>query len=94
MSYPSPYLHAIVGFLSRAIACIMFPSSHAVGVSQRKFRENRFFSCIEVAAPGRCGAARLSHASCAVMLPLSDDLIVIGEQNNVAPHTRMDVGNC
>ena len=29
MSYPSPYLHAIVGFLSRAIACIMFPSSHA-----------------------------------------------------------------
>ena len=26
--YPSPYLHAIVGFLSLAIACIMFPSSH------------------------------------------------------------------
>ena len=29
MFYPSPYLYAIVGFLNRAIACIMFPSSHA-----------------------------------------------------------------
>ena len=29
MFYPSPYLYAIVGFLNRAIACIMFLSSHA-----------------------------------------------------------------
>ena len=29
MFHPSPYLYAIVGFLNRAIACIMFPSSHA-----------------------------------------------------------------
>ena len=32
---------------------------------------------IGVAAPGRRGAARLSRASCAVMLSLSDDLIVM-----------------
>ena len=27
--HPSPNRHAIVGFFMRAIACIMFPSSHA-----------------------------------------------------------------
>ena len=27
--HPSPYLHAIVGFFKRAIACIRLPSSHA-----------------------------------------------------------------